>query len=567
LRPERRAAACTAAGLAITGIGLALNYWAWTLVGPLGLEPNTHFGLDQRQWALLGALTVVAGSLAAAPVGMAADRFRAPVVLAVVSTLAAVSVLALAAVGSSSALIVVAALAGVGGTALTAGAVVVVRICPPGWRPMALSVFSGGMGLATAAATATRPSWAVDLHGSLLILAASLLGYAVLAASLTRLGTPPDSAAYADVRETLVVVRTPAIGYLIAWYATAMCVMVTFDLYLPTFLHGTYHLPLTRAAGYAALCFGISTVSAPLGAWWCRRRQAASLLTGCFTIVGGALVALGLVPTSPVLFGGACVGLAVSAGLIAGTVFTLLGHTAPMSHFGAVTGLISGAAGLLGVLPPLLLTALPVPGHSYPVLMTALAGIALAAARRIYVRRSWVAAAAAFPAPVAASETIGTTVVAVSAAQIGRYLPTVVSALAALARNDELAIAYAVTDSRDGYALVSALRSQLPRHTVLALATADPPRRDEVDTLVDMLQTGTLPVALLHGSQPDISAITLARDLRADQAVHLFVDHVGVVRSATADPRELHLARLPRALDNKNPGPVNRPRNASGGHT
>jgi len=548
-RPRRPAdqAARAATVLVVSTFGLGLNYWAWTLIGPLGLEPDTYFGLDPRQWALLGAVTAVAGSLAATPVGMAADHFRAPVVLALVTTAAAVSVLALATVGSAPVLVLVAVLAGIGGTALTAGTVVVARACPPSWRGMALSVFSAGMVLAAATATATRSFWAVDLHGGLLTLAASLLGYALLTALLTGVTPATGRPAGARLREALSIVRTPAVGHLVSWYSAATCAMVSFDLYLPTYLHSAFGTSLTHAAGYAAACFGISAVSRPFGGWWCRRRDAAPLLTVCFSTIGASLVAFGFVPDSPMLFGAACVGVAVGSGLIAGTVFAVLGRTAPVNHIGTITGLVSTGAGLLGVLPPLLLTGTGAAGRFHPVVMTVLACVALAAARRVHVRRAWIAAAAAFPSPVTVGSMNGTTVVAVSAAQVGPFLADVVSALAALARTQEVVIAYAVADHhRDGYALVSALRSQLPRHTVLGLPTADPPHHDEVDILAEMVETGALPIALLPGSRPDISAITLARDLRANQAVHLSVNRFGSL--ASADTPATQVARLPTVI-------------------
>jgi len=110
-------------------------------------------------------------------------------------------------------------------------------------------------------------------------------------------------------------------------------------------------------------------------------------------------------------------------------------------------------------------------------------------------------------------------VVAVSARAAGPHITEVVRALSALASNDELTIAYATTDGHDGNDLVAALREQLPGHTVVAVVTAAPPHPHEQDLIADLLNSGTLPVAVLPDADPAPSALALAACLGADQVL------------------------------------------------
>ena len=102
--------------LVIAAAGYGLNYWAWTLVGPLGPELADRFGLGASSWVLLGVVAALVGSLARIPAGVLADRFGARLVLPAVSAGAAVAVLGLAAADSVPALVA----AGVAGAAFPA---------------------------------------------------------------------------------------------------------------------------------------------------------------------------------------------------------------------------------------------------------------------------------------------------------------------------------------------------------------------------------------------------------------------------------------------------------------
>jgi MFS transporter, NNP family, nitrate/nitrite transporter len=83
------------------------------------------------------------------------------------------------------------------------------------------------------------------------------------------------------------------------------------------------------------------------------------------------------------------------------------------------------------------------PGGSDAIGLTLLAAAAFAAATLLHLRRSWVGAAAAFPAAAIPDDAAVTTVIALSAPQIRPRLGEVTATLAALAAKQELAIVYA----------------------------------------------------------------------------------------------------------------------------
>ncbi|BFU43307.1 MFS transporter [Krasilnikovia sp. MM14-A1004] len=506
--------------LAVATIGLGLDYLAWTLLGPLGLrvsglgDPDT---LGSPAW--FGALLVAIGLLAGVPAGVWADRAGAGRVVAALSAGSAVAVLGLAAVHTMSEWVAVGILTAVGGTTFGAGGAAVLQAYAARGRGLALGVYGAGTALASAVAVITRPVFAIDGDESLLGLAILLGCYAVLAWVV--LPDRPDPAARRLQSRTEIgaLLRTPAITHLSAWYAVSFGGTVALDLYLPQYLHRGYGLTMGTASVCAGVCFGLTALSCPLGSWWCRRRQPVTLLVACHAAIAVVLFTLAFPPPSiavPMLLLGI---LAASLGGIGGAALSVLGGSVPVGRAAATLGLVCAAAGLLGLLPPLLLASTDYLDGSYAIALTLLAVAALAAAVRLHRRRRWISAAATFPAIAVPESGTATTVVAVSARDIGPHLTEVVRALSSLAGTDELTIAYATTAGNDGSDLVAALREQLPGHSVLAVVTATPPHPHEQDLIADLLNSGAVPVAVLPDTDPASSALALAAHLDADRVL------------------------------------------------
>ncbi|GAB1639751.1 MFS transporter [Krasilnikovia sp. MM14-A1259] len=506
--------------LAVATIGLGLDYLAWTLLGPLGLSLSGMGGLGEVGGPVwFGAVVAAAGLLAGVPAGVWADRFGAGRVVAALSAGSAVAVLGLAAVHTMSEWVAVGVLTAVAGTTFGAGGAAVLQMYAARRRGLALGMYGAGTALASAVAVITRPVFAIDGDERLLGLAILLGCYALLARAV--LPNRPDPAAR-RVRprsEIGTLLRTPAIKHLSAWYAVSFGGTVAFDLYLPRYLHHGYGLTIGTASVFAGVCFGLTALSCPLGSWWCRRRQPVTLLVACHAAIAVVLFMLAFPPPSiavPMLLLGI---LAVSLGGIGGVALSLLGGSVPVGRAAATLAVVCAVAGLLGLLPPLLLASVDRLDGSYAIALTLLAVAALAAAVRLHRRRRWISAAANFPAIATPGLGTATTVVAVSARDIGSHITEVVRALSSLAGNDELTIAYATTTGHDGGDLVAALREQLPGHSVLAVVTAAPPHPHEQDLIADLLNSGAVPVAVLPDADPAPSALALAAYLDADQVL------------------------------------------------
>ena len=450
--------------------------------------------------------------------------------MSVVSVAAAVAVLALATVDSLPALIAVTCTTGLAGGAFSAGAATVTRAFPPGRRGLALSVFGAGMALALAAALASRPVLTINLHGGLLLLATALLGHAVLAAIVLRDGPQRALSGTSGGRMALAALRLPATKHLAGWYAVSFGGVGAFALYLPYYLHRAYGVSTQEATLCAAACVAVIGAGRPVGGLLAHRYEPVRVLSIGFAAAGALLLLVAFHPPLTAAAIPALLGVGISLGVGAGVVLTLIGRTAPAEQAGTITGVIGAIGSGVGLLPPLILTAAADLHGSDAIGLTMLAAAAFAAAALLHLRRSWIGAAATFPARAIPDDGAVTTVIALSASQIRPRLGEVTATLAALAAKQELAIIYAHPETSQGgcagYPLVAGLRQHLPGHTIVAITTAAPPHPHEVAAIADMLNTGAVTVALVSTANPDPSAILLAGQISADQVLHLAPDRV-----------------------------------------
>jgi hypothetical protein len=101
----------------------------------------------------------------------------------------------------------------------------------------------------------------------------------------------------------------------------------------------------------------------------------------------------------------------------------------------------------------------------------------------------------------------------------GLYSAEVVRVLAGLAASREL-IVVAGGGAAEGTGLVNALRHQLPRHTVVAVAVEAVPHRDDAAVFTALLNDGAVAVALT-AADPLPAAHLLAEAIHADQVLDL----------------------------------------------
>jgi len=506
--------------------GYAITYFAWALTAPIGLAPSLWPGLGQQTLIMLTMAAVLVWSAASIPVGILTDRLGGRLILPVLCLLIALPVMGLAVVDARPGMAAAVCAIGVAGTTLTAGAAVVVRAYGRARRGPALSVFAAGQGLAVVAGLTAQPVVPVERDRAAGLLALALVLYAVVAAALLR--DRPPRRVQAGWRAALDVARTPAARQLASWYAVAFGGTMAMFLYAPAYLHQEYGLDLENAAMHTAVCLLITGLSRPIGGWLCQQREPVFLLWVCFLGVGALVLVLAF---QPVLSAVLVVLYAISGclGIASGVVLALVGATAPPARAGTVVGVVSAGGGLIGVVPPLLLTAAYDVEGTYGVGFALLAGVTLTGAVYLRLRGRRLGTALAFPASIAPGNE-GTVVVAVSTPPTGTHLAQTMASLTTLANHQELVIVAVGGDRLSGYELVVALRTHLPRHRIVAVAVGDLPHHHELGVMVDLLNEGALPVVLSGQPRPDGLAFMVADALGARRVLTVTRDRVdGVI--------------------------------------
>jgi MFS transporter, NNP family, nitrate/nitrite transporter len=391
---HRSASPATGAGrnLALATIGFTVNFWAWALLGPLGPGVKERLGLSFAAQSLLVAVPVLVGSLGRIPVGALTDRYGARVMFPLVSLATVVPVLTLTMVDSYAALIITGFFLGIGGTAFAVGVPLVSGWYPPARKGFALGVFGIGMG-GTAIANFTTVRLA-DAYGDstpFLLVAAMLVGYAVLAFLLLRDAPDRQRPAGSAWARTLDVSRLAVTWQLCFLYAVGFGGFVAFSVYLPAYLRTAYGLAADDAALRTAGFVVLAVIARPTGGWLSDRLHPVPVLVWSFT--GVALFAV-VQAFQPPLMPVATIAFLAMAGLLgaaSGAVFALVGKVAPADKVGTVTGVVGAAGGLGGFVPPLIMGWVFGVEHSYAIGLMLLSDVALAAAVYTAVKMSGLA--------------------------------------------------------------------------------------------------------------------------------------------------------------------------------
>src|SRR5699024_6467804 len=132
--------------LLLATLGFAVNFWAWSLISPLGPVLVAEGVMDDA--ALVVAVPVLVGSLGRIVVGALTDRFGGRLMMPAVSLLSVIPVLFIGFVGqyTVATLIVGGFVLGVAGTSFAVGVPYVNAWFPPQKRGSAIGVYGAGMG-------------------------------------------------------------------------------------------------------------------------------------------------------------------------------------------------------------------------------------------------------------------------------------------------------------------------------------------------------------------------------------------------------------------------------------
>ncbi|GAA3532267.1 MFS transporter [Aeromicrobium flavum] len=347
--------------LALATAAFAISFWAWNVIGPLGVRYADLLDLSAGEKSLLVATPVLVGSLGRIIAGAMTDRFGGRVMFPVLMLISAPFVLLVAFAGdrgSYTMLLVFGFFLGIAGTTFAVGIPFVNAWFEKPRRGFATGVFGAGMG-GTALSSFFTPRM-VEWFGyglTHVLIAAALVAVAALCWVMMR-----DSPAWAPNTDPVVPKLVGALKLPITWqmsflYAVAFGGFVAFSTYLPTYLKDVYDFDLA-AAGTRTAGFALAAVAArPLGGM-ISDKVGPKIVTGVSmlgTLVMAGVVALRPAPEIPAGLG--FILLALFLGLGTGAIFAWVAQLAPPERVGSVTGIVGAAGGLGGFFPPLVMGA------------------------------------------------------------------------------------------------------------------------------------------------------------------------------------------------------------------
>ncbi|MFC1408304.1 nitrate/nitrite transporter [Streptacidiphilus sp. N1-12] len=380
--PERPAIPTAAwVNLALATVGIAVNFWAWGLISPLGPTYKQQLGLSSFQQSFLVAVPVLVGSLGRIPVGALTDKYGARLMVPAISFATILPVLGLSVVHSYAMLLLVGFLLGIGGSFFAAGVPYVNAWFPPARRGMATGVFGIGTGGTAIASffTARMLRWYDNTNTMFYLVAIVLAVYGLIALLVARDAPGRQVPAQLFGRRFAEALRAPATLPMSLLYAVAFGAFVAMGVYLPTYLKEAYSLSQdgasTRAAGFTL----VAVLFRPLGGTLSDRIGPAKVLMASFATLGVTAVwqafQPALNPWSTVAF----LVMAASVGLGCGAVFALVAVVTPKEKVGTVTGLVGAAGGLGGYFPPLVMGSVYGSTGSYAIGLMLLSDAAFAA--------------------------------------------------------------------------------------------------------------------------------------------------------------------------------------------
>ena len=344
--------------LVLATLGFAVNFWAWSLISPLGpLLVDRDIVQDA---SLIVAIPVLVGSLGRILVGALTDRLGGRLMMPIVSLLTVVPVLYLGFLGQYSAvgLMLGGFVLGVGGTSFAVGVPYVNRWFPAEQRGSAIGIYGAGMGGTAIAAFTTVPLFELGDRVPFVVAAVALVVYAVAAYLLMK-----DPPGWTPSRQNLGATLAATARIPLTWqtcylYALAFGGYVAFSVYLPTFLMNDYGLEAHDASFRMAGFVIAAVVMRPVGGILSDRIGPVRTLVISYAVVTLCAVALVadplLMPIATIAF----IVMSMGLGMGAGGVFALIGRASDPAMVGSITGFVGAAGGLGGFVPPLLLGAL-----------------------------------------------------------------------------------------------------------------------------------------------------------------------------------------------------------------
>lgn len=342
-------------------LAFAITFWAWNLIGPLGVLYTKDLDLSSQQKALLVATPVLVGSLGRIPIGALTDRYGGRVMFTIMLFASIVPVLLVALAGTMHSyplLLAFGFLLGIAGTTFAIGIPFVNAWFEKPRRGFATGVFGAGMG-GTALSAFFTPRMVQNFGyvAAHVIIAIALAVVGVIIWLLMR-DSPlwqPNTAPV--IPKLAAAAKLPVTWQMAFLYAVVFGGFVAFSTYLPTYLKDVYNYDLT-GAGARTAGFAIAAVIArPIGGTLSDHIGPKAVMI--VSLAGAAVMAVVISLRLPqeLTAGSGFVAMALFLGLGTGAVFAWVAQLAPPERVGTVTGIVGAAGGLGGYFPPLVMGA------------------------------------------------------------------------------------------------------------------------------------------------------------------------------------------------------------------
>ncbi|WP_225735773.1 MFS transporter [Gulosibacter chungangensis] len=344
--------------LIMATLGFAVNFWAWSLISPLG-PVFVGEGLAEDS-SLMVAIPVLVGSLGRILAGAYTDRFGGRRMMTLISLLTVIPVLFIGLIGQYQlwTLLLGGLFLGFGGTSFAIGVPYVNSWFPKEQRGSAIGVYGVGMGGTAIAAFTTVPLYNIDHRLPFLLVAGVLVVYAIAAWFLMK-----DSPNWSPSKRSLGAQLSDTSKILLTWqacylYALSFGGYVAFSVYLPTILHQAYGLETADASLRTAGFVIAAVVMRPVGGILADRIGAIRTLVIAYSLVIICALTLAFDPHLMPLGTVAFIAMSIGLGLGSGATFALIAQVSDPSKVGSITGFVGAAGGLGGFVPPLLLGVL-----------------------------------------------------------------------------------------------------------------------------------------------------------------------------------------------------------------
>lgn len=352
--------------LSIAVLALIINFWAWSLLSPLGVRYGNELSLSAAALSFLLAIPVIVGSLGRIILGIAADRFGGKLVFGLTSLVTAIPVCALAFSHTYEQLIIAAVLLGIGGATFAIGVPFISTWFPPKKRGLMLGLYSmGNVGTAISGLLTPQLDALIGRQQTFFVVALSLVVIAMVFLFRGKNAPgwkPVKKSAFAQL---VTVTRNRVTWDLAILYVITFGAIVAFGVYLPVLLKVAYSLSIPDAAARAAGFVLVATFARPLGGWLSDLIGGGWVVKIALFMVTILACTIAFQPTLALQTTAAYLGLAFVLGCGNGAIIALLGKMAGPGTIGTTMGIVGAMGGLGGFLPPLILGFSYQQTHSY----------------------------------------------------------------------------------------------------------------------------------------------------------------------------------------------------------